>query len=145
MPGYEAPCYLAWSASNRSALVRIPAARGKSTRIELRSPDPSCNPYLTLAVCLAAGLDGIEKNMTPPEEISENIFAMTDAERRASGIENLPASLVEALEDIRNDSLLTDTLGEHITTQYMAGKEAECREYGTRVSSWEIDKYLIAY
>ena len=145
VPGYEAPCYLAWSASNRSALVRIPAARGKSTRVELRSPDPSCNPYLTLAVCLAAGLDGIEKGMVPPEEVTENIFAMTMAERQAIGVENLPASLYEALNGLREDRLLLETLGDHITTQYFAGKEAECREYGTRVSSWEIDKYLIAY
>ena len=82
VPGYEAPCYLAWSASNRSALIRIPAARGQSTRVELRSPDPACNPYLELAVCLAAGLDGIEKGMTPPAEITENIYAMDAAARK---------------------------------------------------------------
>ena len=88
VPGYEAPCYLAWSASNRSALIRIPAARGQSTRVELRSPDPACNPYLELAVCLAAGLDGIEKGLTPPPEITENIFAMDAAARRRHGIES---------------------------------------------------------
>ena len=87
VPGYEAPCYLAWSASNRSALIRIPAARGQSTRVELRSPDPACNPYLELALCLAAGLDGIEKGMTPPAEITENIYAMDDAARAAQVLE----------------------------------------------------------
>lgn len=145
VPGYEAPCYLAWSASNRSALVRIPSARGKSTRMELRSPDPSCNPYLALAVCLAAGLDGIEKKMTPPEEITENIYEMDADSRLSHGIENLPGTLPEALGLLRGDQLMLDTLGEHIAGQYFAGKEEECREYGTRVSSWEIDKYLIAY
>lgn len=85
VPGYEAPCYTAWSASNRSALIRIPAARGQATRVELRCPDPACNPYLALTVCLAAGLDGIEKKMTPPAEITGNIFAMSPAEREAKG------------------------------------------------------------
>ena len=97
VPGYEAPCYIAWSASNRSALIRIPAARGQATRVELRCPDPSCNPYLALAVCLAAGLDGIEKGMTPPAEITENIFAMDAATRAAKGIDSLPGSLIEAV------------------------------------------------
>ena len=125
VPGYEAPCYLAWSASNRSALIRIPAARGQSTRVELRCPDPSCNPYLALAVCLAAGLDGIERGLTPPEEITENIFAMDDAARAAAGIESLPGSLYEALEALKADPLMRETLGEHVFTQYVAGKEKE--------------------
>ena len=145
VPGYEAPCYLAWSASNRSALIRIPAARGQSTRVELRCPDPSCNPYLSLAVCLAAGLDGIERGLTPPAEITENIFAMDAATRRANGINSLPGSLGEALECLKADKLIMDTLGEHVCSQYIAGKEAECDEYNTRVSNWEISKYMIAY
>ncbi|MBQ9858544.1 MAG: type I glutamate--ammonia ligase [Oscillospiraceae bacterium] len=145
VPGYEAPCYLAWSASNRSALVRIPSARGKSTRVELRSPDPSCNPYLTLAMCLNAGLDGIERGLTPPDEITENIYDMNARTRRENGIEDLPGTLEEALEYLKADSLMMDTLGEHISSQYIAGKEAECREYRTRVSNWEIAKYMIAY
>ena len=145
VPGYEAPCYLAWSASNRSALIRIPAARGQSTRVELRCPDPSCNPYLSLAVCLAAGLDGIERGLTPPAEITENIFAMDAATRRANGIDSLPGSLGEALECLKADKLIMDTLGEHVCSQYIAGKEAECDEYNTRVSNWEISKYMIAY
>ncbi len=145
VPGYEAPCYLAWSASNRSALIRIPAARGQATRVELRCPDPACNPYLTLAVCLAAGLDGIEKDMTPPDEITDNIFAMDNAERAARGIENLPSSLKEAVDVMRTDKLILDTLGDHIVSQYTEGKYREWDEYRTHVSSWEIDKYLTIY
>ena len=145
VPGYEAPCYLAWSASNRSALIRIPAARGQSTRVELRCPDPACNPYLELAVCLAAGLDGIEKGLTPPPEITDNIFAMSPAARRRRGIEALPGSLEEALVCMKKDKLIMDTLGEHVTGQYIAGKEAEWEEYRTRVSSWERDKDMILY
>ena len=145
VPGYEAPCYLAWSASNRSALVRIPAARGQSTRCELRSPDPSCNPYLALAVCLAAGLDGIERDLTPPPEITENIFAMTPAARAANGIEDLPNSLEAALNAMKADEVIVNTLGPHIFSQYIAGKEKEWNEYCTRVSSWEISKYMVLY
>ena len=145
VPGYEAPCYLAWSASNRSALIRIPAARGQSTRVELRCPDPSCNPYLALAVCLAAGLDGIERGLTPPDEITENIFAMDDAARAAAGIASLPGSLAEALEALKADPLMSETLGEHVFTQYVAGKEKEWDEYRTQVSDWECRKYIIAY
>ena len=145
VPGYEAPCYLAWSASNRSALIRIPAARGQSTRVELRCPDPACNPYLALAVCLAAGLDGIEKGMTPPPEITENIFEMGAGERCDKGIENLPGSLKEALGELKQDKLIMDTLGEHASTQYIAGKEAEWEEYRTRVTNWEIEKYIVTY
>ncbi|MGN0986070.1 MAG: glutamine synthetase family protein, partial [Candidatus Enterenecus sp.] len=145
LPGYEAPCYLAWSASNRSALIRIPAARGQSTRVELRSPDPCCNPYLSLAVCLAAGLDGIEKGMVPPAEITDNIFAMSPAARKRRGIESLPGSLEEALICMKKDKLIMNTLGDHVSSQYIAGKEAEWDEYRTRVSSWERDKYMINY
>ncbi len=145
VPGYEAPCYTAWSASNRSALVRIPAARGQSTRIELRCPDPSCNPYLSLAVCLAAGLDGIEKDLTPPPEITENIFDMDRATRASNGIEDLPNSLQAAIDELKKDQLMIDTLGPHVFHQYVAGKEREWEEYCTRVSSWEISKYMILY
>jgi glutamine synthetase len=112
--------------------------------VELRCPDPACNPYLSLAVCLAAGLDGIAKNMTPPPEVTENIFAMTPAARRRRGIEALPGSLEEALA-MKKDKLVMATLGQHVTSQYIAGKEAEWDEYRTRVSSWERDKYIINY
>ncbi|NCB63795.1 MAG: type I glutamate--ammonia ligase, partial [Clostridia bacterium] len=145
VPGYEAPCYMAWSASNRSALVRIPATRGMGTRVELRSPDPSCNPYLSLAVCLAAGLDGIEKGMTPPAEITENIFAMDQESRRAHHIENLPGSLDEAIRCLEEDRLILDALGPHVANNYLDGKRKEWDEYRTRVSSWEREKYIINY
>lgn len=145
VPGYEAPCYLAWSSANRSALIRIPAARGQSTRVELRCPDPSCNPYLSLALCLAAGLDGIEKGLVPPDEIMENIFAMDEATRAARGIENLPGSLEEALHAFVSDELMTATLGEHVTGQYVSGKTKEWDEYRTSVSDWEVSKYMVAY
>ena len=145
VPGYEAPCYLAWSASNRSALIRIPAARGQSTRVELRSPDPCCNPYLELAVCLAAGLDGIEKGLVPPAEITENIFAMDQAARDARGIDSLPGSLEEAVKAMQEDSLILDALGAHVAENYIEGKRKEWDEYRTRVSSWEREKYIINY
>ena len=145
VPGYEAPCYLAWSAFNRSALIRIPAARGQSTRVELRSPDPACNPYLELALCLAAGLDGIEKGLTPPPEVTENIFDMNAAARKAHGIDSLPDSLEEAIHALEADPLVLDTLGEHVAANYIEGKRKEWEEYRTRVSSWEREKYIINY
>ena len=145
VPGYEAPCSLAWSASNRSALIRIPAARGQSTRVELRSPDPACNPYLELAVCLAAGLDGIEKGLTPPPEVTENIFDMNAAARKAHGIDSLPDSLEEAIHALEADPLVLDTLGEHVAANYIEGKRKEWEEYRTRVSSWEREKYITNY
>ncbi len=145
VPGYEAPCYQAWSASNRSALIRIPAARGQATRVELRNPDPSCNPYLSLAVCLAAGLDGIEKGLTPPDEITENIFSMGADVRKEKGIDSLPGSLEEAIAELKKDELMRETLGEHVFTQYIIGKEAEWDQYRVQVSNWELDKYFVIY
>ena len=145
VPGYEAPCYLAWSASNRSALIRIPASRGQSTRVELRSPDPACNPYLELAVLLAAGLDGIEKGMVPPAEITENIFQMDDDARAAAGIDSLPGSLEEAIKAMQADPMVLETLGGHVSENYIEGKAKEWDEYRTRVSSWEREKYIINY
>ena len=145
VPGYEAPCYLAWSASNRSALIRIPAARGQSTRVELRCPDPSCNPYLELACCLAAGLDGIEKGMVPPAEITENIFAMDRKTRHAHGIHSLPGNLSEAIDEMEKDELICQTLGEHVVEQYIQGKRKEWDAYRTYVSDWEIGKYIVTY
>ena len=145
VPGYEAPCYTSWSTGNRSALIRVPAPRGKSTRVELRSPDPSCNPYLALAVCLAAGLDGIRRGMMPPEEVNENIYELSERARRMKKIGLLPTSLHEALEALRSDKLICSVLGEHALTQYLAGKEAEWKAYCTRVSSWEIEHYITLY
>lgn len=145
LPGYEAPCYLAWSASNRSALIRIPVSRSQGTRVELRSPDPSCNPYLALAVCLAAGLDGIERGLTPPAEIAENIFAMDSAALSAHGLEQMPTTLEHAINAMNADRVITDALGKHITTQYTIGKLGEWESYRTQVSQWELKKYLVSY
>jgi len=145
VPGYEAPCYLAWSASNRSALIRIPAARGQSTRVELRCPDPSCNPYLNLAVCLAAGLDGIEKGLEAPEEITENIFAMDQATREANGIESLPGNLSEAISEMTKDPMMKEVLGEHAYAKYVEGKKKEWEDYCIQISDWEIKRYMVNY
>ena len=145
VPGYEAPVYLAWSASNRSALIRIPAARGQSTRVELRCPDPSCNPYLALAVCLAAGLDGIERGLVPPEEVTENIFSMDARTRADNGIDNLPGTLFEALELMKRDPLMADTLGPHAYESFLAGKYHEWDTYRTQVTEWEIEQYMVLF
>ena len=141
VPGYEAPCHLAWSTGNRSALVRIPTPRGSGTRVELRSPDPACNPYLSLAVCLAAGLDGIERQLTPPEPLSGNLYELGDA----SGIQRLPGSLDEAILALEADGVITGALGAHVTEQYLAGKRRECRAYAAQVSQWELEQYLVTY
>ncbi|MEY8403622.1 type I glutamate--ammonia ligase [Oscillospiraceae bacterium 44-34] len=143
--GHEAPRYRAWSASNRSALIRIPAARGQATRVELRSPDPSCNPYLAVAVCLAAGLDGIARGLTPPPEITGDIYAMDDQTRERHGICCLPDTLKDALDELEKDPLVLDVLGEHVSRQFIKGKLKEWEEYQTRVSSWELEKYLVIY
>ncbi len=145
VPGYEAPCYVAWSAGNRSALIRIPASRGMGTRVELRCPDPACNPYLNMAVCLAAGLDGIERGLTPPDEITENIFAMGPEARSARGIDSLPGTLSEAIDCLQADPVIASTLGEHVMSQYVQGKMKEWNAYRTHVSSWEIGRYLVMY
>ena len=145
VPDYEAPVYIAWSTTNRSPLIRIPSAQGGGTRIELRSPDSAANPYLTLAVCLMAGLDGIENHIMPPEKINENIFEMTDQERAEKGIENLPNSLMAALEEFEKDSFIRDVLGEHLARNYFAAKWEEWNHYRQQVSQWEIDAYLNKY
>jgi glutamine synthetase len=145
VPGYEAPCYLAWSASNRSAMIRIPATRGQTTRVELRSPDPTCNPYLTLALCLAAGLDGISNNMVPPAEETSNIFEMDLPTQQAHGITALPGNLKEALDAMASDKLMLDTLGPHISAKYREGKLKEWDTYRTQVSNWELEQYMVLY
>lgn len=145
VPGYEAPVYIAWSAKNRSPLIRIPASRGNGTRVELRNPDPTANPYLVLALCLAAGLDGIKNKIEVPESVDCNIYEMTPGERRAAGIENMPADLKEAVDCLVADEVLCSVLGEHITTKYVEAKMKEWENYTTRVSQWEIDEYLYKY
>jgi glutamine synthetase len=142
VPGYEAPCYIAWSANNRSPLIRIPSARGQETRIELRSPDSAANPYLALAVCLAAGLDGIKNKIEPPTEVPENIYEMSDAERESRGIESLPSNLHVAVKELEKDDFIKEVLGEHVAGKYAAAKEAEWQRYREWVSAWELEEYL---
>jgi glutamine synthetase len=141
VPGYEAPCYIAWSASNRSALIRIPAKKGLATRVELRCPDPSANPYLTFALVASSGLDGIEQELDVPAPINEDIFHMTDEERAFKGIDNLPGSLVEALMELESGVIASKTLGEHVYNEYVSLKKAEWNSYRTAVHAWEIENY----
>jgi glutamine synthetase len=145
VPGYEAPTNIAWSEKNRSPLVRVPAARGTATRIELRMPDPSCNPYLALAVMLRAGLDGIEKHIDPGPPINKNIFTMSHRERRHLRIDELPGNLDEALDELEKDDLVRDTLGEHLFEHFVTAKREEWRDYIKHVSPWEVDRYLGVY
>lgn len=145
VPGYEAPCYVAWSAKNRSPLVRIPASRGLGTRLEVRSPDPSANPYLALAVMLKAGLDGIKKKLALPPQTNRNIYVMDEAERRDAGIENLPGSLREALKELQADEVICEALGEHALTHFVQAKKIEWDMFRTAVHPWERDQYISLY
>ena len=145
VPGYEAPCYIAWSASNRTDIIRIPASRGAGTRIELRSPDPSTNPYLCLAVCLAAGLDGIKNNLPAPESVDINLFRSTQEERDALGVKNLPGSLYEAIVAMEQDGLVKEVLGDHCYSAFVKSKKAEWDKFRMFVSQWELDSYLSTY
>jgi glutamine synthetase len=145
VPGYEAPCYIAWSNRNRSPLIRIPDSRGTGTRIELRNPDPSCNPYLELALCLAAGLDGIRRNLLPPPPTDVNIYALSAADRETLNIGSLPGSLDEALDEMEKDPLVSSVLGAHIYQKYVEAKRLEWDDYRIKVSSWELDTYLRKY
>ncbi len=145
VPGYEAPCYVAWSAKNRSPLIRIPASRGAGTRVEVRSPDPSCNPYLSIALMLAAGLDGINKNMTPPAAVNRNIFKMTQAEMTEYGVSSLPGNLYDALQMYKSDALVKETLGDHIFKTYYDFKIKEWDSFRTAVHPWEVNQYLTRY
>ena len=146
IPGYDAPTNIAWStASNRGQLIRLPSSRGSNTRIELRSPDSAMNPYLALAACLAAGLDGIKKEMTPPEPISRNVSAMTEEEIKNLGISRLPETLGDAIEEFENDPFLRQVLGKHIYTKYLAAKKEEWDEFRSQVTDWEIGQYLYKY
>ena len=144
-PGYEAPTNIAWSASNRSAMIRIPARRGASTRCELRMPDPTCNPYLALAVMAAAGIDGIERGLTPPPAIQRNIFDMSVRDRRRHKIKELPGTLREAIAAFQKDSVVGDALGDHISGHFVDAKTAEFEEYRIEVHDWELDQYLVEY
>ena len=142
VPGYEAPVYIAWSATNRSPLIRIPASRGEGTRIELRCPDPSANPYLALAVCLRAGLDGIKNKIEPPASVDCNIFAMSEEEKKALGIEAIPGTLIEAVNELDKDEFIKEVLGVHVSSKYIEAKRAEWANYRSQVTDWEINQYL---
>lgn len=143
--GYEAPVYIAWSYRNRSPLIRVPAKRGQSTRIELRNPDPSCNPYLALAVCLKAGLDGIKNKIEPPEPCDRNIYELTAAEREQLGIGTLPESLDDALYHLSRDKVIQEALGPHVVQRYMEAKKIEWNNYRMQVHPWELEQYLTKF
>ena len=142
VPGFEAPVNVAWSTSNRSALVRVPAKRGNSTRAEFRLPDPSCNPYLALSLMLAAGLDGVAQKTLPPPAIQRNIYQMTVREKRHHRVRELPRDLHEALDDLERDEVMAAALGEHALEHYLRAKRAEWRSYSAVVHPWELEQYL---
>jgi glutamine synthetase len=145
VPGYEAPVYCAWSQRNRSALVRVPVyhpGKEQATRCELRCPDPSCNPYLTFASMLHAGLDGIEQGYTIPDPMETNLYDLSHDERESRGIEQLPETLGEAIEELAGSDLVRKALGEHIFERYVDLKREEWEEYRVQVSRWELEKYL---
>jgi glutamine synthetase len=145
VPGYEAPVYCAWSGSNRSALVRIPAARGLSTRTEVRCPDPTCNPYLAFAMMVNCGLDGIKNDLAPPAAVDKDIYEMSSGEMDDEGIVVMPASLQEALDEFKANPISKETLGEHIFEKYVEAKTAEWDSYRTTVTEWEVAEYLKIY
>ncbi|MCA1053625.1 type I glutamate--ammonia ligase [Rossellomorea aquimaris] len=145
VPGYEAPCYVAWSARNRSPLIRIPASRGISTRVEVRSVDPAANPYLAMSVLLAAGLDGIKNGMVAPKPIDRNIYVMDKKEREEAGIIDLPATLHAALEELKKDEVIINSLGGHIFEHFVEAKEIEWDMFRTQVHPWEREQYIQMY
>ncbi|THF74597.1 type I glutamate--ammonia ligase [Cohnella fermenti] len=145
VPGYEAPVYVAWSASNRSPMIRIPASRGLSTRVEVRNPDPAANPYLALAVMLKAGLDGIQKKTPLPAPVDRNIYIMTEEEREEAGIPSLPGDLHEALGDMLRDEVVCEALGDHALSHFYEMKEIEWDIYRTQIHQWERDQYMTTY
>ncbi|MDK2912720.1 MAG: glutamine synthetase [Methanolobus sp.] len=142
VPGYEAPVYITWSGANRSSLIRIPTPRGNSTRTEIRSPDPSCNPYLTFAAILAAGLDGIRQQKMPAKGVDYNIFELTKEELKERGIETLPGTLNESADHLEKDTLLREKLGAHVHENILRLARAEWDAYRVQVHDWEIERYL---
>ncbi len=148
IPGYEAPVYISWGQTNRSALIRIPRCfkkKPESTRAELRSPDPACNIYLAFAVMLKSGLDGIVNNLSPPKPVEEDVYHFSDEKLRALGIETLPGSLWEALEELKADNVVKEALGKHTYEMYLGAKKKEWEEFRLHVTQWELDKYLETY
>ncbi|MFW5913740.1 MAG: type I glutamate--ammonia ligase, partial [Bacillota bacterium] len=142
IPGFEAPTYISWSDNNRSVMIRVPNVKGKKTRTEIRSVDPTANPYLAFSVILRSGLDGIEKNLNETKPIRMNLYALTRDAREEMGIKNLPGSLKDALKELRKDELIKDALGPHIYERFISAKFAEWDDYKARVSKWERDQYL---
>jgi len=142
VPGYEAPCYISWSEHNRSVMVRIPATRGKTTRTEIRNVDCSCNPYLGMAVILAAGLDGIENKPALIGPVNENLFEKTPEEREALGVKNLPDNLREALDALAADEVVKEALGPHIYRKFVELKLREWDDFRTTITEWEINRYI---
>ena len=145
VPGYEAPVYLAWSLANRSALLRVPAKRGIATRVELRSPDPACNPYLAFATILEACLDGVRNKIEPPAPVDSNIYKLTSKERKRQKIDSLPGTLIEAVELLDKSLVANAALGQHIMNEFVTAKEKEWDDYRISVTQWEIEKYLARY
>ncbi|MFN2364890.1 MAG: type I glutamate--ammonia ligase [Desulfurivibrionaceae bacterium] len=145
VPGYEAPVYVAWSASNRSVLMRIPASRGLGTRVEVRCPDPACNPYLAFAMMLNSGLDGVKNKMPPPPATNVNIYDMSANQMRRAKIQSMPGSLLEALAELKKSKLAKETLGDHIFEKYVISKEKEWDSFRISVTDWELDNYLNVY
>ncbi len=145
VPGFEAPVNVAWSMRNRSPMIRVPERRGAGTRLELRTPDPSANPYLALTVMLAAGLDGLATEADWREPINTNIWEMSFRERRRLRVDDLPQDLNEACDELEKDDVLTAALGEHVVQQFLVAKRAEWREYNQQVSAWELERYLARY
>jgi glutamine synthetase len=142
VPGFEAPVNVAWSHHNRSPMIRVPARRGKGTRLELRMPDPSANPYLALAVQLGAGLDGLRRKAEPPDPIDKNIWALSVRERRRYRIQELPRDLGEAITLLKRSQFVRETLGDHVFQYFVAAKEAEWQAYSAEVHEWETAHYL---
>lgn len=143
--GYEAPVYIAWALTNRSPLVRVPAKRGASTRLELRNPDPSCNPYLALAVILESGLDGIKKKLNPPSPVDKNIYELDEEKRKQLSIDSLPESIAEAIDYLNKDELIKKSIGSHACKIYMEAKKLEWDEYKNKITQWEIEQYLTKF
>ncbi len=146
VPGYEAPVYISWAVKNRSALIRVPAADKASKRIEFRSPDPTANPYLAFAVILKAGLDGIKNKIMPPKPVNQiNIFELSEEEKKQLSIDTLPATLKEAIEELKKDEVIKEALGSHITSKYIEAKEREWEGYRVAITDWEIKNSLPLY
>ena len=142
IPGYEAPCYVSWSDANRSAMIRIPAKRGRATRTEIRSVDPSTNPYLAMSAILASGLDGIENKLVCAERVYINLYDLSRSEREAMGIENLPENLKDAVKELKRNEIVKESLGKHIYEKFILAKQDEWDDFRTSVTEWELKKYL---